>query len=166
MSTDGSGYQAIIILDGAARNKTTAESLKEIKIEEGIHRTSLDIALNGMDVFAFGISKAPESVNKLTEHFNLDKDTIDYFLFHQANLFMNEKIRKKLKLPEDKVPYSLSEFGNTSSATIPLTMISNLSQHLKTEKLKLLACGFGVGLSWGSVYFETQTIVCSSLIEI
>ena len=119
-----------------------------------------------MDVFAFGIKRASESVNKLLEKFELDKNTIDYFTFHQANMFMNEQIRKKLRLEKEKVPYSLRNFGNTSSATIPLTMLTELSEKLKTEKLRHVACGFGVGLSWGSAFFETDKIVCSDLIEI
>jgi 3-oxoacyl-[acyl-carrier-protein] synthase-3 len=165
-STDGSGYQAIIVPDGGNRNRVTPQSFDLEKIEDGIIRSKLHTVLNGMDVFAFCISKAPESVTKLLEHFSIDRDSIDYYLFHQANLFMNEKIRKKLKLPEEKVPYSLKDFGNTSSATIPLTMLTQLSNSLKNQDLKLIGCGFGVGLSWGSVFFETNKIICSSLIEI
>ena len=62
----------------------------------------MNLELDGMSVFSFGISKAPQVVNALTEHFGLMKDEIDYYVFHQANLFMNEKIRKKLKLPSER----------------------------------------------------------------
>ena len=88
-----------------------------------------------MDVFSFGIGKAPESVSRLITEFNLDKDSIDYFVFHQANLFfMNEKIRKKLEMcSKTKVPYSLKDYGSTSSATIPLTMVS-LATRVSTER--------------------------------
>ena len=119
-----------------------------------------------MDVFAFGIAQAPKSVKTLTEHFEIDIEGIDNFYFHQANLFMNEKIRKKLKLPEDKVPYSLKDFGNTSCATIPLTMVTKSMDKLKNGKYSNIACGFGVGLSWASVYFPTDHIVVSELQEI
>jgi len=81
-------------------------------------------------------------------------------------MFMNEKIRKKLKLPVEKVPYSLKDFGNTSSASIPLTMVTQLKNELETKSLNHIACGFGVGLSWGSVYFNTDKIVVSPLIEL
>ena len=118
-----------------------------------------------MDVFSFGISKAPESVKNLTSHFSIELDSVDYFTFHQANKFMNEKIRKKLKLPENKVPYSLRDFGNTSCATIPLTLVTQLRDKLTSNKLSHVACGFGVGLSWGSCYFHTDHIVCPELIE-
>ncbi|MCL2651727.1 MAG: ketoacyl-ACP synthase III [Candidatus Azobacteroides sp.] len=168
MNSDGSGYKAIIINDGGYgfRNPFSLSSLDMIERGDGIVSNNMHVVLEGMDVFAFGIKRAPESVNKLIEAFKLDKDKVDYFTFHQANLFMNEMIRKKLKLPAEKVPYSLKDFGNTSSASIPLTMIAELKNELKTKSLNHIACGFGVGLSWGSVYFETDKIVCSDLVEI
>lgn len=166
LSTDGSGYNAIIIPEGGYRIQFNTKSLEIGHIEDGIHRNKLQTILNGMDVFSFGISKGPETVNKLCEHFQIEKDQVDSFVFHQANLFMNEKIRKKLKLPIEKVPYSLKNFGNTSSATIPLTLVTERANELKSSRQNILACGFGVGLSWGSVYFQTDDIVCSSLIEI
>lgn len=163
---DGNGSNAIVIPDGGFRNPSSANSLIEKKIGEGIIRTPKDLILEGMDVFSFGITKAPKSVNSLIENFNIDRDAVDYYLFHQANLFMNEKIRKKLKIPEEKVPYSLNQFGNTSSATIPLTMITQISNELACSQKEIIACSFGVGLSWASVWFEANNIVCSSLIEI
>lgn len=166
LATDGSGYEAIIIPDGGYRNPINEESFLYEKIDEGIERNRTHTILNGMDVFSFGISKAPESVNKLSEKFNLNHDNIDYFVFHQANMFMNEKIRKKLKLPAEKVPYSLKNYGNTSSATIPLTIISELQDVVQKNDVSFVGCGFGVGLSWGSVYFKTNRIICCDIIEI
>lgn len=163
-ASDGSGSEAIVIPDGGFRNVTTPASFDKITIETGIVRNKLQLVLNGMDVFTFGISKAPKSVNQLLEHFNLDKEKIDYFIFHQANKFMNDKIRKKLQLAEEKTPTSLSEFGNTSCASIPLTMVTNSIFSGKVQTI--LGCGFGVGLSWGSVCFQTKNIVCPQLIEI
>ena len=119
-----------------------------------------------MDVFTFGISKAPASIKELSEHFELNLESVDDFIFHQANKFMNEKIRKKLNLPVEKVPYSIERFGNTSCATIPLTMVTEMRDKLENNRLSHIACGFGVGLSWGSVYFETNKIVVSDLVEI
>ncbi|UBM57664.1 ketoacyl-ACP synthase III [Marinilongibacter aquaticus] len=161
--TDGAGKDAIIIPDGGSRNPFTVDSLKEETIEEGIVRSKLQLVLDGMDVFSFGISKGPKSVKELAEHFELDLEKVDNFIFHQANLFMNEKIRKKLKIEEDKVPYCLQKFGNTSCATIPLTMISERAEILKNAEQTHVACGFGVGLSWASVYFETSKLVVSEI---
>lgn len=116
-----------------------------------------------MDVFTFGISRPPESVKALCEHFSLNLDDIDYFVMHQANKFLNEKIRKKLKIPEGKAPYSLKNFGNTSCASIPLSICMSIKP--TAQKKKIIACGFGVGLSWGSTYFELDenVIICDLL---
>ena len=164
-ATDGSGYDAIIIPDGGFRNQFSEKSLETVEIEPGIKRNRMNVVLNGMDVFAFGISKAPQTVKKLAEKFEIDLDSIDYFVFHQANKFMNEKIRKKLKLPEEKVPYSLKNFGNTSSASIPLTILTELKEKISTEKYSFFGCGFGVGLSWATVAFDLDNIMVSDLIE-
>ena len=166
MGTDGRGYEAIMIPDGGFRNFVTPESFIEEEVEPGIFRNRLQSILNGPSVFTFGITKAPKSVNTLLEHFELSKDEIDYFVFHQANLIMNEKIRTKLKIEPEKVPYSLGEYGNTSSASIPLTIVSRLQSEMATGKKKTLACAFGVGLSWASAFFETENLVCPAVIEI
>ncbi|MCC9064202.1 ketoacyl-ACP synthase III [Flavobacterium piscisymbiosum] len=166
LGTDGSGYKAIMIPDGGSRNRINEDSLKVINIEEGISRNSCNLILDGMDVFGFGISQAPKTVNKLIEKFEIDKDAIDHFVFHQANLMMNKMIVKKLKLPVEKVPYSLKEFGNTSSATIPLTIAAQLKESLTNESKDLIICGFGVGLSWGTAKIRLDNVVISDLIEI
>lgn len=162
--TDGSGYEAIMIPDGGFRNFFNDKSFKEEEIEPGIIRNRLQSILNGPAVFTFGITKAPKSVNALLEKFDIEKESIDYFIFHQANLFMNEKIRKKLKIESEKVKYSLKDYGNTSSASIPLTMVAEHGSELSHKKL--LACAFGVGLSWASVVFEVEDLVIPEIIEI
>jgi len=68
-------------------------------------------------------------------------------------------------IDEPKVPYSIDEYGNTSSASIPLTMVARLHEEVVGSKQRFLACGFGVGLSWGSVFFETNNIVCPTIIK-
>lgn len=166
MNTDGNGYETIIIRDGGYRSPVNAESLVETKINDTISRRGIDLELNGMDVFSFGITKAPKSVKQLCEQYSIDKDKVDIFSFHQANKMMNEMIRKKLKLSIEQVPYCMDEFGNTSCASIPLVLVTRERARLQNEKLTHIACGFGVGLSWGSVYFETEKITVPELIEI
>lgn len=166
LNTDGNGYEAIIVRDGGYRNPTNENSLIKDTYESGISRSRMNLELDGMSVFSFGISKAPQCVKTLLEYSDMDKDSVDYYIFHQANLFMNEKIRKKLKLEPEKVPYSLQKFGNTSCASIPLTLVTQLAPQLREKKLKLLGCGFGVGLSWGAVLFDTNRIACPDLIEL
>ncbi|NWJ51776.1 MAG: ketoacyl-ACP synthase III [Bacteroidetes bacterium] len=164
--SDGDGYQAIIIPDGGFRSVTSPDSFITEKIESGISRNRTNLILDGMNVFSFGINKAPESVRALMEYYGLTDEEVDYYLFHQANRYMNEKIRKKLKISELKVPYSLRNYGNTSSASIPITLINSLKEVAQTNQLNLLACGFGVGLSWGSVYFNTENLCIPEIINI
>lgn len=162
--TDGSGYDAIIIPDGGARNQVTPDSFKEEMID-GRCYNRLQTRMKGMDVFAFGISTAPKSIKKLAEHFCFDYLSSDYYVFHQANMKMNNTIVKKLKLDNAKVPSCMYHFGNTSSASIPLTIVTQLKRKIENRPTKFICCGFGVGLSWGSVAFETDNIVISDLVE-
>ena len=162
--TDGSGYDAIMIPDGGARNQITPESFKE-EVIDGRRYNRLQTRMKGMDVFAFGISTAPKSVKKLAEHFGFDYQTADYYVFHQANMKMNNLIAKKLKLDEEKVPSCMYRFGNTSSASIPLTIVTQLKGKIEERPTKFICCGFGVGLSWGTVAFATDHIVISDLVE-
>jgi 3-oxoacyl-[acyl-carrier-protein] synthase-3 len=166
LGSDGSGSNAIIIKDGGARNRITHESLEYKSFDDGIQRNNCQLVLEGMDVFSFGISQAPKTIKLLSEKYSLDFNLIDYFVFHQANLMMNKMIVKKLKIPSEKVPYSLYEFGNTSSATIPLTIATKLKDELTNAKKQLICCGFGVGLSWGSVKVTFDDVKISNLIEL
>lgn len=165
LCTDGGGAETIMIRDGGFRHPFTADSLVYKEHENGSVRNDLQSYLDGSSVFTFGLSKAPKSVRGLLEFAGKTTDEVDYFVFHQANLLMNEKIRTKLKLPAEKVPYILKDFGNTSSTSIPLAMVVSLGERLRRDKLRVVACGFGVGLSWGSVLFETNAIACCDLIE-
>ncbi len=166
LNTDGEGYQVIIIPEGGYRNQVTAASLIEKDHGDGIVSSGVHVSMDGMSVFSFAISKAPKSIKTIAEKEGVDLAKVDYILLHQANLFMNEKIRKKLKLTPEQVPYSLKDFGNTSCASIPLTMVTQCKEKLESEKVKSIGCGFGIGLSWGSVLFDTDHIVVPDLIEL
>lgn len=164
--TDGSGYDAIIKPVGGCRNQVTAKDLEPVMCEDGRMRHGFQTVMKGMDVFAFGITTAPKSIKKLVAEYNLNVDDIKYYVFHQANRKMNETIRKKLKLTEEQVPYSMTHFGNTSSASIPITIVTQIADKLKDEKTNLIGCGFGVGLSWGTVHFVLDAPVISKLVEL
>ena len=166
LATDGSGANTIIIPDGGYRSPTTEESLKFEDLGDGKVMTRLHSRLDGMSVFSFAISKAPKSVKSLCEHFNIDINEIDCFPFHQANMFLNETIREKLKIDAKKMPYCMKEFGNTSCASLPLTLVVTRRSELQNMPMKMLGCAFGVGLSWGSIYFKTNKIIVPKLIEI
>lgn len=163
--TDGSGYDAIITPDGGSRNQVSPASFEQYEFEgKMMHR--MQSRMKGMDVFSFGISTAPKTVKKLAEHYGFEYIENDYFIFHQANMKMNNMIIKKLKLPVEKVPSCMYNFGNTSSASIPLTIVTQLKGKVEDKLTKFLCCGFGVGLSWGTVRFETNNFVISNLVEV
>ena len=164
--SDGSGYAAIIIPDGGLRNPVGYESLEMVDVDEGITRNRCQLILDGVEVFNFSIREVPKTVRSLMTFANRSVDDIDAFVFHQANLFMNDLIRKKLKLPAEKVHYTLREYGNTSSASIPLTIVSELRSEMVARKMSLVLCGFGVGLSWATSYVETDRISCPPIVEV
>ena len=164
--TKGKDFEAILRKFGGMRHPITEESLKFKEYGEHIVRRDKDTTMDGMGVFAFGMTTAPKSVKALCEHFGIDLEGIDYFVMHQANKYMNEKIRKKLKVSEAIAPYSLDEYGNTSSASIPLTIVTRCNEDYNKKPLKTVAVAFGVGLAWGSVYFETNGIVCPEIVLI
>lgn len=161
---DGGGWDSIVIPGGGFRNMITKESLEYKVDDDGIKRTKLHTKMDGAGVFAFAISRVPKSINNLFEKYSLKKEDIDYFIFHQANLFINRKIQKKLSLDDSKVPMNLKNFGNTSSTSIPLNIVCNLQN--KLDNKRVLACGFGVGLSWGNVVFDAKRIKILDLIEL
>lgn len=163
--SDGSGFDAIIVPEGGARNPFTNNTLEAKTDKDGKKHHGLTCIMKGMDVFSFGISTAPKSIKTLGEKFGFDYQTADYFIFHQANRKMNAMINKKLKLSENKVPMCMEEFGNTSSASIPLTIVTRLKGKIDTPK-RVICCGFGVGLSWGTIEFNTINMVISNLVEV
>ncbi len=165
LQTDGKGYDAIIMPDGGMRNKLQKDSFKLKKYGDGIYRRNIDVALNGIDVFNFSLREVAPNIKKLMEWAGQSLENIDHLVLHQANKFMNDAIRMKLKLKRSKAPTTLNKYGNTSSATIPLTIVSELKKQAESGKVKLLLSGFGVGLSWGSVLIELDKMVCPPVID-
>lgn len=164
--TDGSGYQSIIIPDGGMRNLISQDSSFSNKnFEGGISRAPLHLALNGIDIFNFSINEVPAGIRELLKYQNKQIEQFDYFIMHQANRLMVETIRKKLTIPSEKVPYSIDKFGNTSSASIPLTIVSAIGKEIQEKELSLLLSGYGVGLSWGNLSLKTKSLLCTGVIE-
>lgn len=163
--TDGSGYETIIIPDGGARNGISSSSFETYEYDGRLYYR-FQSRMNGIDVFSFAISTAPKSIRALAEHFNLGLYDFDYYVFHQANKTINSHIVRKLKIDSEKVPSSIEHFGNTFSASIPLTIVTQLKGQVESVHRKFLCCGFGAGLSWGSVAFETDNLIISDLVEV
>ena len=158
-NTLGSGYEALITPHGGFRHPITAESFIEEDFGNGIIRAPKDTLISGMDVFSFAISRPPISIKKMMEKYGLTTENVDYFLIHQANKLIVDRIVKKLKLPLEKTPYDLQEFGNLGGASVPMLMTYNIPNELQTRPLTLLCSSFGLGLTWGTMILRTQKMV-------
>ena len=166
--TLGSGYKALMTPHGGYRHPITEESFVQEDFGNGIIRAPKDTLIDGLAVFTFAISKPAKTVANLMEELHIDKDNdIDYYLIHQANKLIVDRLVKKLKLPAEKVPYNLEEFGNTGGASVPGLMVTRLREQLQKEGNKRLLCSsFGLGLSWGTMLLNVEKLVIPELIEI
>jgi len=148
--SDGMGYDSLIVPAGGARKRMPDFELKEWP--DGYTRTDINTFMDGERVFKFAISEVPSAVKYFFENSGVTKDDFDYFVFHQANKFIIDNIRKRIRVDWGKVPLSLPAFGNTAGCTIPLTL-TDMVPDVQGVK-KILASGFGVGLSWGVASFS------------
>lgn len=166
LNSDGSGYQAIIKEAGGCRNPTSKETLVEKEREDGSFRNDEHARMDGPMVFDFTITQVPRDIKHIMEFTGKTVEDIDIFLFHQANLFIIKHISKKLKIPMEKIPLTLENFGNLSSASLPLTIVSELGNTLKEGRKEVLMTAFGVGLSWGSAIMTLDNPLIGPLVEV
>ena len=152
LGTDGSGAENLIIKTGAARQ---SEQSGNVTFDNDNNPLSPDyIYMNGSEIFSFTLEAVPNLVNKTLEKNGIKKEDIDLFVFHQANKYMLDFLRKKIKLEEKKFYIYLSDVGNTVSSTIPIAMCESMKTGVLKKGMKSLLAGFGVGYSWGGVVLE------------
>lgn len=150
VNSDGSGYERLIVPAGGFR-KPVSDVTKQLTYDADHNgRTEEDLYMDGMAIFNFAITHVHKDVDNLLNLINWKKEDIDYFILHQANNFMVNYVRKKLKVDPDKVPTNVTNYGNTGPATIPLLLTDLFADEKKTLE-KVVLSGFGVGLSWGSI---------------
>ncbi|CAH8720689.1 ketoacyl-ACP synthase III [Paenibacillus thiaminolyticus] len=148
LHSNGEGYTALITPGG-----NTRRPLKDNESYWEITKPEMD----GAAVFEFTITEVPQAFDEYFKTFDGSMDDYDYCVLHQANLFMLNHIRKKLKVDQSKLPISIDRYGNTNGASIPITIVNLCSREAVADKLKLITSGFGIGLSWGVVSFEVET---------
>jgi 3-oxoacyl-[acyl-carrier-protein] synthase III len=164
LNSDGSKENLIKMKAGGYRFPTTVETMKEHIVDEnGNIRSDEHGYMNGSEVFTFVIKEVPTDIRKILEFSGVNISDIDFFIFHQANQFINSHLVKKMKLDPDKVPSTIQKFGNTSSVSIPLTIVSELKG--KLDDKRVLMTGFGVGMTWASCIIETQKCMISEIVE-
>lgn len=156
LNSDGSGHKAIMMPAGGHREPFGHEHLIPTRDKNGLKQWPGAFQLDGPAVLSFSTQRVPPAVNRLLEYANTPKDAVDYFVFHQANRMINDTIRKKLGLTVEKVPSSLHDFGNTSGASLPITITARLREALSGQSKRLLLSGFGIGLSWGSCLLQVD----------
>jgi 3-oxoacyl-[acyl-carrier-protein] synthase-3 len=147
--TDGNGARNLIVATGGMRQARISNP--EVIEDNGNHRTINNLYMNGVEVFNFTLRAVPQAVRQLLGKTKLEMDDVKMFIFHQANRYMLESLRKKINISPDKFPVDLSKTGNTVSSTLPIMLEGLLhSGKLRGGDLAMLV-GFGVGYSWGAV---------------
>ena len=121
--------------------------------------------MDGLKVYGFTIDYVPKMTKELLEKTNWSFKSVDYFLLHQANLFMVRNLARMVKIPVEKVPIGIEKFGNTSGTTIPMLIVNQMRDKLRYGS-KLVLEGFGIGLAWAAVAIEWQDGIICPLIEI
>ncbi len=153
LGTDGSGFDKLIVKNGGFRCKFDASASKSS--EDGVGKpTDNNIYMDGPAVFNFTIDKIPALFNNVLEKNQLESDDVDLVIFHQANKYILNYLRKKIGIPPEKFYINMVEKGNTVSATIPIALKDAMNEGLLKSGQKVLICGFGVGLSWGGTVIE------------
>ena len=152
--TDGKGAANLMVPCGGLRQPVSATTLEAVPDESGNWRSPENLYMNGAEIFNFTLRAIPECVASLLAHTDKKLEEIDLFVFHQANQYMLEHLRKKLKIPSDKFFVYLESCGNTVSSTIPIALKqAAVEGRLKSGQLVMLV-GFGVGYSWGATLVD------------
>ncbi len=166
MNSDGSRADLIMIKAGGYRHMSTPETLKEKVVDEyGNMRSEEQGYMKGGDVFNFVIREIPRDIKRTLSEAGKSIEDLDYIVFHQANNFINAYIAKKMKLDDKKIAHTIEKFGNTSSVSVPLTIVSELKGKLNGNKTLLLSA-FGVGMTWATGVVSFVDTKISDIVEV
>lgn len=166
LNSDGSRADLIMIPAGGYRKMSSAETVVEKVVDEfGNMRSDEQGYMRGGDVFNFVIREIPRDIKNTLAYTEKTVDDFDYVVFHQANNFINSYIMKKMKLDANKIPSTIAKFGNTSSVSVPLTIVSELQGKLDGNKQVLLSA-FGVGMTWATGIVPFVDCKISDIVEV
>jgi 3-oxoacyl-[acyl-carrier-protein] synthase-3 len=150
LGTDGRGANEIIVPAGGLRCRPTADTAIEREDDAGNWRSAENLYMNGADVFSFALRTVPPAIDQLLAKSGLTMDQVDFFVLHQANKFILERLRGKMKIPAEKFWIDMENCGNTVSSTIPIALESAIEQKRINPGDRVALVGFGVGYSWGA----------------
>lgn len=164
MGTDGAGYDQLMVPAGGFRLPRSDTTVVRREREAGNMRSEEDLFMNGSEVFSFTLREVPAMVQSVLASAGWALEDVNAFVLHQANRFILNHLAKRLKLPRDRVCFSIEEFGNTSSASIPVTIAHCLRERLENGSLRVVLGSFGVGFSWAAVALELGGMPAPELI--
>lgn len=153
--SDGSGYRYMIVPGGGYRNLHASD--ERVICEDDNERSLMNSFIQGTAVFTFTIFDVPKIIKDFWMRTGTSVDDYDCYAFHQANLYILKQIAKKTKIPMEKMPITLDRYGNTSGASAILSLCDRYANSEENKVIKVFACGFGIGLSWGCASFEINT---------
>lgn len=153
--SDGSGFRYMIVPGGGYRNLHASE--ERVMCEDGNERSLMNSFIQGTSVFTFTIFDVPRLVKDFFAKTETTPDDYDCFGFHQANLYILRQIAKKVKIPFEKMPITLDRYGNTSGASAIVSLCDRYGNDNESKNIKVMACGFGIGISLGATSFEINT---------
>lgn len=156
LGTDGTGAKNLIVPNGAFRVHEAEGPWEGRDLDK--------LYMDGGEIFTFTLKSVPKLIRETMETAGKTVDDYDAFLLHQANTFMINHIAKKAKLPKEKVPINIDRYGNTSSATIPLLITTDVADALRQRSMQLGLFGFGVGYSWGGASLKVGPLACCETI--
>lgn len=163
---DGKGAEALMIPAGGFRTPSSTETAVMEMDANGNYRSKDNLVMKGDEVFNFVQTEVPPMVDELVKLANVPIDTIDYFMFHQPNKFMLQKLADKMGVDRSKMPNNIVEnFGNSSGVTIPTAICFTLAEKLLMAKYKLCIAGFGVGLTWSSMLIDLENLSFCEIIN-
>lgn len=152
LGTDGAGHRNLIVPAGGSRRPADAAALEETTDDNGNVRSAANLFMDGQELFSFTLERVPQMVKDLLQRSGRTPDEVGWYVFHQANAFMNDHLRRKLGIPRERAPLCMSECGNTVSSTIPIALHGSAERFGTGDPVMLV--GFGVGYSWGACLLD------------
>lgn len=153
--SDGTGFKYMIVPGGGYRNLHASEEV--VMCEDGNPRTLMNSFIQGTSVFTFTIFDVPRLIKDFFAQTETTPDSYDCFAFHQANLYILKQIAKKTKIDFERMPITLDRYGNTSGASAIVSLCDKYGNNCESKTIKVMACGFGIGISLGATSFEINT---------
>jgi 3-oxoacyl-[acyl-carrier-protein] synthase III len=157
--TDGKGGENLIVPAGGMRRPHSSATAVEVEDDQGNKRAPDNLFMNGPEIFNFTLSAVPDSIRKLLEMSKVSLDQVDLFVFHQANRYMLDHLRKRLAIPAEKFVVAMESCGNTVSSTIPIALKLAAGKGQVVPGSLVMLVGFGVGYSWGATLWRCDGLL-------